>query len=267
MFRLVSRHIGFGTIGPKNQEEEDSLAFLLFFVALPYVPSMDVPISSCFVFLFLTTTPYSVCCLFLGNQKNVYLEDVSDLGTIDFNMIDEIAENDKMEMDSGFQENEVLVAAIKGSSERAVLQGIGPILGNKKIRKILKNLYILLGHGQQARDIKEAVTKLMQRNYEEILTWDGKSKLVVFVPEFYLNKATEYVSPEDGPRLLRDCEDLTLAETNPERKKHLKSHQNKFLAGKRTWKGYGYSRNFLSCRGSLCMERRWKSVFDCILHR
>lgn len=40
--------------------------------------------------------------------------------------------------DCGFQENEVLVAAIKGSSERAVLQGISPILGNKKIRKTLK---------------------------------------------------------------------------------------------------------------------------------
>ena len=108
---------------------------------------------------------------------------------------------------------------------------------NQKIRNILKNLFILLGHGQHARDIKEAVSKLMQRNYQEILTWDGKSKLVVFVPEFYLNKATEYVSPEDGPRLLRDCEDLTLAETNPERRKHLKSHENKFLAGKRTWMG------------------------------
>lgn len=37
VFRLVSRHIGFGTIGPKNQEgEEDSLAFLLFFVALSF---------------------------------------------------------------------------------------------------------------------------------------------------------------------------------------------------------------------------------------
>ena len=108
---------------------------------------------------------------------------------------------------------------------------------NQKIRNILKNLYVLLGHGQHARDIKEAVSKLMQRNYQEILAWDGKSKLVVFVPEFYLNKATEYVSPEDGPRLLRDCEDLTRAETNPERRKHLKSHENKFLAGKRTWMG------------------------------
>ena len=40
--------------------------------------------------------------------------------------------------DCGFKENEVLIAAIEGSSERAVLQGIGPILGNKKIRKTLK---------------------------------------------------------------------------------------------------------------------------------
>ena len=108
---------------------------------------------------------------------------------------------------------------------------------NQKIRHILKNLYVLLGHGQQARDIKEAVAKLMLRNYPEVLQWNGLSKLVVFVPEFYLNKATEYVNPEDGPQLLKDCEDLSLAETNPERKKQLKSHENKFLAGKRTWMG------------------------------
>ena len=105
----------------------------------------------------------------------------------------------------------------------------------QKIRNILKNLYVLLGHGQQARDIEDAVAKLMERNYPEILAWDGKSKLVVFVPEFYLNKSTDYVNPEDGPRLLRDCEDLTLAETDPERKKHLKCQRNKFLGGKRTW--------------------------------
>ena len=47
-------------------------------------------------------------CIIRGTsiQKNVYLKDISDLGTIDFNMIDEIAEDDKMEMDCGFQENE-----------------------------------------------------------------------------------------------------------------------------------------------------------------
>ena len=108
---------------------------------------------------------------------------------------------------------------------------------NQKIRHILKNLYVLLGHGEHARDVKEAVAKLMSRNYPEILEWDGLSKLVVFVPEFYLNKATEYVNPEDGARHLRDCKDLAFAETNPERKKHLKRHENKFLAGKRTWMG------------------------------
>ena len=47
----------------------------------------------------------------------------------------------------------------------------------QKIRNILKNLYILLGHGEQARNIEEAVSKLMIRNYPEILAWDGKSKL------------------------------------------------------------------------------------------
>ena len=107
----------------------------------------------------------------------------------------------------------------------------------QKIRYILKNLRVLVGHGQPAKDIREAVATLMSRNYPEILAWDGLSKLVVFVPEFYLNQATEYVNPEDGPKLLSDCEDLVLAETNPERKKRLKKHKNKFLAGKRTWMG------------------------------
>ena len=108
---------------------------------------------------------------------------------------------------------------------------------NQKIRHILKNLYVLLGNGEHARDGKEAVAKLMSRNYPEILAWNGLSKLVVFVPEFYLNKATEYVNPEEGPKLLEDCKDLADAETNLERKKHLKKHENKFLAGKRTWSG------------------------------
>ena len=108
---------------------------------------------------------------------------------------------------------------------------------NQKIRHILKNLRILVGHGQPAEDIKEAVATLMSRNYPEILAWDGLSKLVVFVPEFYLNKATEYVNPEDGPKLLGDCEDLVNAETNVERKKLLEKHKNKFLAGKLTWMG------------------------------
>jgi hypothetical protein len=40
--------------------------------------------------------------------------------------------------DCGFRENEVVVAAIDGSSERAVLEGIGPLLGNEKILKTLK---------------------------------------------------------------------------------------------------------------------------------
>ena len=38
----------------------------------------------------------------------------------------------------GFRENEVVVAAVEGSPRRAVLEGIGPLLGNAKIRKTLK---------------------------------------------------------------------------------------------------------------------------------
>ena len=108
----------------------------------------------------------------------------------------------------------------------------------QKIRNILKNLYILLGHGEQARNIEEAVSKLMIRNYPEILAWDGKTKLVVFVPEFYLNKATDYVDPEDGPRRLNDLEHMIpAAATNPRKRKHLESCHKKLQGGRRQWMG------------------------------
>lgn len=40
--------------------------------------------------------------------------------------------------DCGFRENEMIVASIHGSSERAVLAAIGPLLSNEKIQKTLK---------------------------------------------------------------------------------------------------------------------------------
>ena len=125
----------------------------------------------------------------------------------------------------------------------------------QKIRHILRNLRVLVGHGQPAADIKEAVATLMSRNYPEVLNWDGFSKLVVFVPDFYLNKATEYVNPEDGPKLLSDCEDLVSAETNPERRIHLKKHQNKFFEGKRTWKGEYPELNLYNALTKYAMEK------------
>ena len=56
-------------------------------------------------------------CIIRGTSivKTVYLEEVSELGTIDFNMIDEIAENDKMEMDCDFQENDEDMTNTKSS--------------------------------------------------------------------------------------------------------------------------------------------------------
>lgn len=40
--------------------------------------------------------------------------------------------------DCAFRENELVVAAIEGSSERAVLEGIGPLLSNANVMKTLK---------------------------------------------------------------------------------------------------------------------------------
>ena len=52
---------------------------------------------------------------------------------------DEEAEECSLSLrDCGFRENELVVAAIHGSSEQAVLEGIGPLLSNDKIMKTLK---------------------------------------------------------------------------------------------------------------------------------
>ena len=73
----------------------------------------------------------------------------------------------------------------------------------KKPRKIMKNLIALLGNGEWANSIPEAVAKLLIRNYPDLIEWDGKAKLVIFIPEFYLNKAVKYVEPARGATLLQ----------------------------------------------------------------
>ena len=41
--------------------------------------------------------------------------------------------------------------------------------GEKKLRKIMKELIILLGHGEWSTSIPDAVAKLMIRNYPELV--------------------------------------------------------------------------------------------------
>merc|ERR1712083_886949 len=66
---------------------------------------------------------------------------------------------------------------------------------DKKLRKIMRDLIFLLGHNQRMNSIPEAVAALLKRNYPELVKWNGDSKLVIFVPEHYLNKAVKYVDP------------------------------------------------------------------------
>ena len=59
---------------------------------------------------------------------------------------------------------------------------------DKKLRKILKDLIILTGQGQTEKTISKAVATLLERNYPNLVKWKGVSKLVIFIPDFYLNK-------------------------------------------------------------------------------
>ena len=103
--------------------------------------------------------------------------------------------------------------------------------GSNKLRKIMKELIFLLGHGEWSTSIPDAVAKLMGRNYPELVNWNGDDKLVIFVPEFYLNslKAVKYVDPTKGAQKRNYCEEVM--ESQPDRKADFKRHQNFFIGG------------------------------------
>ena len=44
---------------------------------------------------------------------------------------------------------------------------------DKKFKKLLNGLNIALGHGQKVETISEAVDKLMERNYPDLVNWNG----------------------------------------------------------------------------------------------
>jgi hypothetical protein len=59
---------------------------------------------------------------------------------------------------------------------------------DKKLRKIFNEVIVLLGQGQTVKTISKAVATLLERNYPNLVEWKGNSKLVIFIPDFYLNK-------------------------------------------------------------------------------
>ena len=106
---------------------------------------------------------------------------------------------------------------------------------DKKLRKIMKELIILLGHGQQVNSIPEAVAALLERNYPDLVKWNGDKKLVIFIPDFYLNKAVKYVNPNRGDEVLKNLEEA--AELHPERKEEFMKHRNALIGAKRVHRG------------------------------
>ena len=108
---------------------------------------------------------------------------------------------------------------------------------DKKLRKIMKELIFLLGNGEIANTIPDAVAKLLLRNYPDLVEFKGDKKLVIFVPDYYLNnlKVVKYVDPFRGPELKGHSKKA--AEMYPERKKEFEGHANFFSGGERSYWG------------------------------
>ena len=106
---------------------------------------------------------------------------------------------------------------------------------DKKIRKILKELFVLLGHGERVKNLPEAVAKLLARNYPELVEWNGDTKLVIRIPDFYLNKAVRYVDPKRGEQLLQNCEHTIGLKVS--RKEEFDTHANVVRGAMRTYWG------------------------------
>ena len=99
----------------------------------------------------------------------------------------------------------------------------------------MKELIVLLGHGKFANSIPEAVAKLMERNYPELVKWSGKDAIVIFIPEYYLSRAFKYVDPSKIDQKLEYSKQA--AEAMPERKQEFKEHEKFFQGGLRTCRG------------------------------
>ena len=111
----------------------------------------------------------------------------------------------------------------------------------KKLRKVMKNLIVLMGPGVLANSIHEATEKLMLRNYPELLDFDGTQKLVIFVPDIFLTKVPKYLDPSRGPELQQYAE--VAAGLHPERRRFFDNLKKLYVGGHRTYVGELHSRN------------------------
>ena len=105
----------------------------------------------------------------------------------------------------------------------------------EKFGKIQKKLHCLLGNGRNVTlTIPETANELLIRNYPELVEFQGdtqKTKMVIFVPEWYLTKAVKYVEPSRGEQLERYSKEAKEAAECSERKKYFEE-MRKFHIGK-----------------------------------
>ena len=106
---------------------------------------------------------------------------------------------------------------------------------DKKLRKIMKDLLVLLGNGERVTTLTEAVAKLLVRNYPELVKWQGDAKLVIFIPDYFLNKAIKYVAPEKGQELLENLEKVKVL--RPDMEEDLEKHRKIVLGAKKMYGG------------------------------
>ena len=99
-----------------------------------------------------------------------------------------------------------------------------PISESDKFGSIEKNLNCLLGNGQNGFfPIPDIAERLLFRNYPEVVSFDGKGKLVIFVPEWFLSKAFKCVDPSHS-KMLEDYSTELVNNPNlcQERRKYFK---------------------------------------------
>ena len=68
-------------------------------------------------------------------------------------------------------------------------------------------LLLCLGNGRTTTSIKKAVAKLLERNYPELIDFNGENKVVIFVPDYFLNstKVVKCIDPPRAPELEENC--------------------------------------------------------------
>jgi hypothetical protein len=96
------------------------------------------------------------------------------------------------------------------------------------------------------------VAVLLKRNYPDLVEWNGDTKLVIFVPDYYLNKAVKYVDPKRGNDVLKNLKEV--AESNPDRKEEFEKHTDAVIGAKRVYRGEVPERNLYDSLQDHCAK-------------